>query len=188
MKNDVTCTTPTFRASYPYVFEARKNELNGKDEFSLVALFGKGIDITPLRAAANAAVIKKWGPDKAKWPQNLKSPFREHKEKMKEGKYPDGYEDGGIFITFKAQDRPTIVDQAMQEVIEPRKVYAGVYLRASVAAYAYDNKGNRGVAFGLNHLQIVKDGDPISGRPSVTQAFEAIDSGDGAAQSASDLF
>ena len=189
MANETSCTTPVFRASYPNVFTPKRNDLNGKDEYSLVALFGKGADISALKAAANAAVIKKWGQDKAKWPPNLKTPFREHKEKIKDGKYPDGYEEGGIFVTLKAQTRPTVVDQKVQEILEPSKIYAGCYCKASIAAYAYDNKGNRGVAFGLNHLQLVKDGPTISGRPSVTDAFEPIavdENANGA--SASDLF
>ena len=181
------CTTPIFRASYANVFVAKKNDLNGKDEFSCMALFPKGCDLKALREAANAAVIKKWGADKAKWPANLKSPFRDQKEKIKDGKMPDGMEEGAIFMTLKSNVRPTVVDQALQPIIEPSKVYSGCYMRASVGAYAYENKGNRGVAFGLNHMQLVKDGEHLSGRPSISSAFEPI-AQEGDAQSASDLF
>lgn len=186
--SEVTCTTPTFRCSYPNIFKAKKNDLNGKDEFSMVALFAKGADLTAVKNAANAAVIKKWGADKEKWPKGLKSPFRDQAEKEKEGKMPEGHEKGAFFITLKAQNRPTVVDQAMNEILEPSKIYAGCYARASIAAYAYDQKGNKGVAFGLNHVQLVKDGEPISGRPSVSDAFQPIAVEEGAAQSASDLF
>jgi len=33
--------TPEFRVAFPQVFTAKKNDLNGKDEYSVVALFPK---------------------------------------------------------------------------------------------------------------------------------------------------
>ena len=203
-----TVTTATFRVSYPNLFTARKNNLSGKDEFSVLALFGKGADIANLKAAANAAVIAEWGADATKWPTKniddgqggikvisaLKNPFRRHEEKMKDGKLPDGMEAGGVFLTFKCYNRPGIVDQAMQAILEPSKIYAGCYGRASVNASTYSEKGNMGVSFWLNHFQLVKDGEPISGRPNVESAFTPIMDSQGATvggstgRSASDLF
>ena len=170
-------TTPTFRVSWPNLFKPRMNELNNKEEFSVQALFEKGADLAKLKAAAAAAVKKKWG-DKP--PANLKSPFRDQGEKVKDGKLVDGHTAGAIFMTFKSSNRPTVVDQNLQEILEPAKMYAGAYARASVAAYAYDQKGNKGVALGLNHVQLVKDGEPLSGRPTVESAFEAIATEEGA--------
>lgn len=188
-KSDTQCTTSTFRMSYPNLFTAKKNDLSGKEEFQVVGLFAKGADLSMLKKAANAAVVAKWGEDKSKWPTNLKSPFRDQKDRMKDGKYPDGHEEGGTFITFKSTSRPAVVDQKLQAIIEPSKIYAGAYACASVNAFAYSQKGNNGVSFGLNAIQLVRDGDPISGRPSIESAFTPIamdDAGD--AKSASDLF
>jgi hypothetical protein len=167
-------TTPVFRVSFPSVFKPRKNDLNGKDEFSVMALFEKGANLDALKKAAEAAIIKKWGSDQSKWPKGMKTPFRDQAEKAKDGKLPDGMAEGAIFMTFKSTNRPTVVDQNLQEILEPSKFYAGCYARASIGAYAYDQKGNRGVSFGLNHLQLVKDGEPLSGRPSVESAFTAV--------------
>lgn len=180
--DSVVATTPMFRVSFPNLFKPRKNELNGKDEFSVMALFEKGADISKLKDVAAAAVKKKWG-DKP--PANLKSPFRDQAEREKDGKLPDGLVAGAIFMTFKSSNRPTVVDQNLQEILESSKMYAGAYARASVGAYAYDQKGNKGVAFGLNHVQLMKDGAPLSGRPTVESAFEpvAVDNGGGDATS-----
>jgi len=62
--------TPEFRVAFPNVFKARRNDMNEKDEYSLVALFPKGADLTVLREAAMEAAVKKWGEDKAQWPGN----------------------------------------------------------------------------------------------------------------------
>lgn len=155
--------TPVGRVSYPQVFTAKKNDLNGKDEYSLVLLFDKGADLSALKAAAAAAVIKKWGEDKTKWPANIRTPFRDQGERMKDGKLPLGYEAGSIFITLKSSQRPGLVDQNVQDIIEQADFYAGCYARCTVGVYAYDQKGNRGVSFGLGNIQKVKDGDPLGG-------------------------
>lgn len=174
MKKNVLLT-PMFRASFPNVFRPKRNDLNGKDEYSVVALFPKGADLSALKAAAEAVCAEKWGADKTKWPANLKSPFRKHEEKTKEGVMPDGYEAGGIFMTLRSTQRPGVVDQNKQEIIDPSGFYAGCYARAAVSVYAYDQKGNRGVSFGLTHLQFMKDGEPFSGRPRVEDAFTPIE-------------
>lgn len=170
--------TPTFRVSYPNVFKAKKNDLNGKDEFSVVALFKKGEDLSALKAAAQKAIVDKWGPDKAKWPTNLRSPFRDQAERAKEvdGKriLPAGHEEGAIFLNLKSSQRPGVVDQNVQDIIDESQFYAGCFARASVNAYAYDQKGNRGVSFGLGNIQKVKDGDPLGNRAKPEQDFAPI--------------
>jgi hypothetical protein len=93
---------------------------------------------------------------------------------------PAGYEDpDAIFITFKATEKykPGVVDANVKDIIEPREFYSGCYARASVRAYVYDNKGNRGVGFGLNNVQKLRDGEPLGGsggpaRPS--DEFQAV--------------
>ena len=57
--------------------------------------------------AAAEAVVEKWGPDKAKWPGNLRTPFRDQGEKKYEGYVP-----GSIFVTAAAVN-PTNTIQAL---------------------------------------------------------------------------
>jgi hypothetical protein len=166
--------TPQFRASYVQIFRPRKNELNGEMEYSVVAIFPKDADLKPLHDAAKAAIVEKWGNDPAKWPKPLRSPIRKNEEREKEGKLPDGYEAGGHFITLKAKQKPGLVDQKLQTIIDETKVYSGCFMRAQVRAYAYDAKGNRGVSFGLQNLQFMADGEPLSGRMRAEDAFEPV--------------
>lgn len=166
--------TPEFRVSYPNLFEPRLNDLNGKQEYSLVALFPKGADLAPLKKAANDLLVEKLGADKAKWPKNLRNPFRDQAEKEKEGKLPDGHEAGAIFINMKATQRPGIVDQNVQPIMDQTQVYAGCFGRAQVNPFYYNQKGNCGISFGLNNFQKTKDGDSLSGRVRAEDAFEPV--------------
>lgn len=181
--------TPTFRVSYPNVFKAKRNDLNGQDEFSIVALFKKGEDLSALKAAAQKAIVDKWGPDKEKWPKNLRSPFRDQAERAKDvdGKriLPAGHEEGAIFLNLKSKQRPGVVDQNVQDIIDESQFYAGCFARASVNAFAYDQKGNRGVSFGLGNIQKVKDGEPLGNRARPEADFAPIQTEGGASPAAS---
>lgn len=173
--------TPKFRASYANVFRPQKNNLNDKMEYSVVAIFPKGTDLAPLTAAVKAAAEEKWGTDKTKWPKNLRSPIRKNEEREKDGKLPDGYEPGGYFITLKSTQRPGLVDGNRQAIIDETGFYSGCWARAQVRPFAYLQKGNAGVSFGLQNLQKMADGDPLSGRQRAEDAFEPVAAEAGAA-------
>jgi hypothetical protein len=188
--------TPIFRVSYPNVFKPAFNKLNNKEEFSVVALFKKGEDLTKLKQAAQAAIEKKWGTDKTKWPKNLRSPFRDQAERAKDvdGKriLPAGHEEGAIFLNLKSSQRPGVVDQQVQAIINESEFYSGCYAIASVNAYAYSQLGNNGVSFGLGNLQKVKDGEPLGNRarPEADFAPISVPAGEenAATGSATDIF
>jgi hypothetical protein len=173
--------TPKFRVSYPNVLKAKRNELNGKDEYGLVALFPKGCDLTVLKKAAQEAIVAKWGSDNKKWPANLRTPFRDQAEKSKSdeasGKktLPAGHEEGAIFINLKSTNKPGVVNERNEDIINETDFYAGCWAHATVRAYAYDNKGNRGVSFGLQNIQKVKDGDTLGSRTKAQDDFAPIE-------------
>lgn len=181
---DTQVLTPEFRVSYPKVFKAERNDLNGKDEFGLVALFKKGEDLANLKAAAKAACEKKWGADPKKWPKTLRDPFRKQDDREKEDDdgnafMPDGYEKGAFYINAKSQKRPGLVDAKLQDIIDENDFYGGCYARAQVNAYAYETKGNAGVAFGLNHIQKLREGEPFGSAPrNASDVFSPVEDGD----------
>lgn len=175
-------TTPKFRVAFPKVFKAHRNDLSGKDEFSLVALFAKGEDLTSLKKAAQAAIEKKFGADRAKWPKNLKTPFRDQGDREKENEngemvLPQGYEKGAIYLNLKSNQRPGLVGPDMGAIIDEADFYGGCYARASINAYAYDTKGNRGVAFGLVNIQKLEDGDHFGNRTRPEDDFSPVATG-----------
>lgn len=186
--------TPKFVANWPVVFDARPkdpNDATSDKEYSVEALFPAGTDLAALKQAAFDALVKKWGADQSKWPAGLKSPFRDQGEKAKEGVLPNGYTAGNTFIKFKCsvKRRPGVVDAGVKPIIDPSKVYAGCWMIADVDAFAYDKKGNKGVSFGLNHVQVIADGEPIDGRIRVDQAFKPVaGTGDAAGKPATNMF
>lgn len=173
--------TPNFRVSYPNVFKAKKNDLNGKDEYSIVALFPKGADLSKLKEAAKKAAVDKFGADQTKWPKNMRSPFRDQAERAKTDEatnkeiLPAGYEKGAFFLNLKSAQKPGLVNQSMEDIVEVSEFYAGCWARATINAYAYNHKGNAGIAFGLGNIQKVKDGDPLGSRTRAQDDFAPIE-------------
>lgn len=187
--------TPKFRVSFPNLFKPRKNDMSGKMEYGVMALFSKGTDLSKLQAAVKQAVEQKWGTDQKKWPKDpetgkvkIRMPFRKHEEKRYENDngdlvFPPGMEEGGIFINLKSIQKPGVVDQDVQDIINESDVYAGCYARATVSVYAYETKGNCGVSFGLQNLQKMGEGDPLGSRTKPQDDFAPI-AGAGASEGA----
>jgi len=187
--------TPEFRVSYPNIFKARKNDLNGREEYSVVALFAKGADLKALQDLCLAALTEKFGADQKKWPANLRTPFRDQADRGKTndaGKVvlPDGYEAGAKYVNFKSNQRPGLVDRAAQPILDSSEFYPGCYARATVTAKAYDQAGNRGVSLYLQNLQKTRDGQPFGTRAKAEDDFAPIhgDAETGQMPTASDLF
>lgn len=150
--------TPEFRLSYPHLFEAR--EYQGKTGFSMTMVFPKGADLTQLKAAVKAALDAKF-PNGIKNPRN---PFQDGNEKVEE--WGESFRDT-TYVRAQSQYRPKVVDANRTEILDSEKVYPGCYCRALVAAYAYDNAGNRGVSFSLEAVQFLRDGERLGGGVSV---------------------
>lgn len=51
---------------------------------------------------------------------------------------------------------------------------SGDYGRVSMNAYGYDQKGNKGVAFGWNNAQFLEKGEPL-GRARAEDDFDAVE-------------
>lgn len=162
-------STPEFRVSFPAVFEAKLNTLNQKMEYSVVLLFDKKTaDLKEMKAAAQTVAVEKFG-DKLATIQ-LRSPFRDG-DLDKPGR-PEFA--GTIFMTVKSKQRPGVVDEACVPMFDGSQFYAGCYARATLNAYAYDQMGNRGVAFGLINLQRLRDGESLTNRVNAEDDFAPI--------------
>lgn len=163
--------TSVFRAAFVHVFEPHMAPGAKEAKFSVVMLFQKDDPILKeLKAAAQAAAKEKWGD---KIPPGLKSPFRSGAEKS----HLDGFGPDVVFITATTKQKPGLVDQRLQPIENSQEFYSGCYARATVNAFAYDTAGNKGVSFGLQNLQKVRDGAPF-GRTRATDDFDAVESGE----------
>lgn len=168
--------TPIFRASFPNLFRPTrpKNAPDTQDpKYSLTMLFAKDADLTELKKAAHNVLVEQFGADQTKWPKKLTSPFRDQGDMDYEG-----YEEGAIFIRATSKQKPGVVDSKVQPIIDEADVYPGCYMRATVRPFYYDTNGNKGVSFGLQNVQKVKDGEPLGGRTRAEDDFEAVASED----------
>ena len=164
--------SPEGTLSWPNLFVAKPRSEGSKPVFGCTIIFDKKAQASPEYKAMQQACIKaakdKFGADVKL--STLMFPFKDASEK----KDYDGFEDGMTFISPWSEQRPGIVDANVQDVIDPSSVYAGLTVRASLAPFGWSNSGKKGVSFGLNHLQIVKEGARIDGRISASKAFSKI--------------
>lgn len=162
--------TPIGRVSFASVFKPTAMSDDQEKKYSVTLLFPEGTDLKEMKKLAEQTAVEKWGP-KAK-SMNLRSPFRDGGEKD----HLDGYEEGITFIRFSGKNRPHVVDQ-QKNPIDPDsgEFYSGCYAHLTYTCYAYDQKGNRGVSFGLVNVQKVKDGEPFgAGQSDPDSDFDEV--------------
>jgi hypothetical protein len=186
--------TAPFRLAFPEIFAPKAGVEGGKEKYSITMLFPKdGTSLLPaitgdglleLRKLALEAVKEKWGADKSKWPANLKSlDFKTAISPSGKDGWPirdgdavewDGF-GGNFFARASSQYKPGLVDAKLQAILDKETVFGGLICRAQINAFAYDNAGNKGVSFGVNNLQILKDdGTCFGGKQNPAEVFDAF--------------
>lgn len=82
------------------------------------------------------------------------------------------------FVNANSATAPGIVDADRNPVLTRSEVYSGVYGRASINFYAFNSNGNKGIACGLNNLQLIRPGEPLGGKASAESDFATDDDED----------
>ena len=105
--------------------------------------------------------LKLWGVTKA--PANLKMAFRDgDTDREDDPAYANCY-----FLNANSAQKPGLVDAEVKPILDPFEVYSGCYGRASINVFAYNHKaGGKGIGFGLNNIQKLRDGEPLGGARS----------------------
>ena len=88
-----------------------------------------------------------------------------------------GYGEGTIFMKATSKRRPGVMQKVNGQselILDPEAVYSGCYVRLNVTPYAYDNVG-KGVAFALNSVMFVRDGERLDGTSNPEEDFGEID-------------
>ena len=166
--------TPYGTLSFPNLFEARAvPNTNQEPQFSTILVFDEQAQKKPeykaLLDAISTVADEKW-PRKSDQ-KNLRMPIRKTDEKDSLSNFPAG----STFINIKSKNAPGIVDRNRNEILTKAEVWAGQLARAFVRPYAYDVSGNKGVALGLENVQIVKSDMPrIDGRKSAAESFTDV--------------
>ena len=87
--------------------------------------------------------------------------------------------EGHLYMSVSSKTKPGIVDQNVQAILDSTEVYSGCYARVSVNCFPYSNSGNKGVSFGLNHVQKLADGDFLGGRSKAEDDFDSVEVDEG---------
>ena len=160
----VFVVTPAGVASYVNLFEPYSE--SGKYQLNII--FPPSADMKALEEEVDRVAKEKWPKG---LPKKFKHPFRDCDEKAGQA----GYDNGGTFICPKSMNQPKVFARNKTRIENPKEIYAGAIVRASVEAFVYDWKGNVGVSFGLVNVQKLGNGTPISGASSNGEELDELD-------------
>lgn len=167
---DREVVTGLVRFSYVHIFEPSAMDDSSDEKYSVCIIIPKSDKKTI--AAINAAVetakeqgkTAKW---KGKIPAKLKLPLRDGDEERPD----DEAFENSFFFNCSSKTKPGIVDKNVQPILDAEEVYSGCYGRVAVNFYPFNTSGSNGVAAGLNNVQKLKDGEPLSGRSRAEDDF-----------------
>lgn len=153
--------TNKLRFSYLHVFEAHAMKEGQEKKFSACLLIPKSDKkgVAKIQAGIDAALEAAKAKFGGKIPKNFKMPLRDGDEE-KEG---DENFAGHYFINANSNNKPGIIDEDKNEIMDRAEFYSGCYGRASINFYVFDVSTNKGIACGLNNLQKLEDGENLSG-------------------------
>lgn len=184
--------TPPGILLFPHLFKATAMGENDTPKFSCgIAFMTEGeykSDISGLKKLALECAIERWG-DKAVdmiKAKKLRMPFRA-------GTESDYWPDESIVMNVRTERKPGVVSiypdpssGKPMPITDPDEVRYGSLVIASLGVFAYDTNGNKGVSFGLNNLQKLRDTD-VLGDSAGTKAEDEFEADADAVADLSDL-
>jgi hypothetical protein len=164
--------TGKVRLSYVNVFET-----NDKGKYSVAILIPKTDKATLDKVKAAIEAVKTdaksattWG---SKFLASFKTPLRDGDTDRDVEKSPE-YK-GCYFVNCNSGQKPGVVDAQLNPILDKSEVYSGCYGRVSINLYPFNVDGNKGIAAGLNNLQKMAEGEPLSGRSRAEDDFTAVE-------------
>jgi hypothetical protein len=171
--NPTKVVTGKVRFSYLHVFEPAANDDGGEKKYSASLIISKKDKKTLDMMYAAEKAAKELG--KTKWggkiPGNLAPSVIRDGDAEREG---DEAYAGAMFVNCSCKTKPGLVDRSLSPIMDQDDLYSGCYGRASINFYAYDAKGKKGVACGLNNLMKMEDGDNLGGRSRAEDDFAGL--------------
>ena len=173
-------TGPDTRWSYANVWEP-KSINGGTPKYSVSLIIPKSDTKTIAKIEAAIEAAYKEGEAKLKGNGKsvpalsvIKTPLRDgDMERPDDPAYANSY-----FVNANATSAPGIVDADRNPILTRSEVYSGVYGRASISFYAFNSSGNKGIAYGLNNLQKIRDGESLGGKASAESDFASDEEDD----------
>lgn len=167
--SDTKVITGQVRLSYAHIHEPRAVEEGGEKKYSSSLLIPK--DDTETVEKIKAAIEAALAAGKAKHGAG----FKMKESPLKDGdiEKPDAPEYKGMYyVSASNKQKPILLDQQRNPIMDTREIYSGAYARASVNFFAFNVGVNKGVSCALNALQKVADGESLGSTYSESQAAE----------------
>ena len=142
--------------NFPVVLQPTVNFDGGKEKYSMTVLIPKEDteQLDKIKAAIDTVIAENqsiFGNKKS----GIKIPLRDGDEKAEDYKEFEGH----MFFNCSTTRRPRIIDMEKNDVIDTNEmVYSGQIINVSVNFFAYNQAGSKGIAAGLNNIQIVGGG------------------------------
>jgi hypothetical protein len=190
MPQSARLRTPEGRSCYAFVFSPATND-DDKQEYRIQILFpeakeAEGIKI--LKDAAREVGIEAFGADFADQVRagKIHWPFR--KGDTDSATKDNPLYKGMTFLNAKSTDKPTVVDENVEEIDNREDFRSGDWCKLSIRFFAFDRKGNKGVAVSLGNIQRTRRDTRLDNRADAKTEFEKIPGGTGAGNSAASDF
>lgn len=171
MSSTKVSTPENVRFSYVNLVEAKLAPGATVAKFGMSVIIPK--DCKKTLKAINEAIeaAEEVGKDKfgKKWVAK-KTPLRDGDKEREDAAYEDSF-----FLNANSNNRPGMVDKKVQPILDPKEIKSGDWGRVSLNFYPFNVNGNSGIAVGLNHVQKVKDGEPLGSVTSATDEFDEVE-------------
>jgi len=176
--NENHIVTGRVRLSYVTLLapKANKNNASGDKKFSVTVLLPKA-DVTTkqkidaaIEAAKQDGSTRLWGGR----PPIIPVPIHDGDGVRESDGMPFGDECKGCWVftaSCKADRPPRVVDLQLQDVMDAREIYSGMYGRVGIDFYPYYQANKKGVGCGLTNVQKLADGEPLSGGTTAEEDF-----------------
>ena len=99
-------------------------------------------------------------------PKLLKGGLRDGDVEMEDPAY-----EGCYFIKANSVQKPGVVEENLNPILDQSEFYSGCYGRASITFYPYNAQGSKGIACGLNNVQKLEDGEKLGGGTTAAADF-----------------
>lgn len=177
MANENRVVTGKARLSYVNLLKPYARIPGAEEKYSVTVLVPKSdtATINKINAAVNAAIEmgiqKRWD---GKRPAVINIPVYDGDGTRPSDGEPFGAECKGHYVftaSAKADRPPRVVDTAINDILDSREVYSGMYGRVSVDFFPYNAQGRKGIGAGLNNVQKLEDGEPLGGGTTAEDDF-----------------
>lgn len=171
-------TGPDTRWSYANVWEPKAIGDGSVEKYSVSLIIPKSDEKTIEKINAAIKAAYKEGESKLKGNGKSIPPLAALKTPLRDGdteRPDDPAYANAFFINANSTTAPGIVDADCNRVLERSAVYSGVFGRASINFYAFNSNGNKGIACGLQNLQLIRSGEPLGSKASAEDDFSTDD-------------